>query len=87
VSSTAQNSYTTLSYYGTFDLAAVTAAARGSDVAEALRPSDTELFRTPISRRRYRRLRENLGTGPKDFMGPQRIPAELFAAVYALATQ
>ncbi len=77
----------TLSYYGTFDLAAVTAAARGSDVAEALRLSDTELFRTPISRRRYRQLRENLGTGPKEFMGPQRIPAELFAAVYALATQ
>lgn len=77
--------FAALSYYGVFDLSAITAAARGNDTAEALRLSNTELFTTPVSRRRYERHRARLD-GPTGFYSAKKISPELFAAIYIEGT-
>ncbi|SFK56602.1 MULTISPECIES: GNAT family N-acetyltransferase [Amycolatopsis] len=81
-----ENLHAALSYYGVFDLAAVTRAARGRQQAEALRISNTEIFRAPVSLRRYHRYREQVGEGPTAFMSTRRIPAKLFGKIYREGT-
>lgn len=84
---TPERLYENLSYYGVFNRDAVKKAAMGHGTAEALRLSDTEVFRTPISFRQYLEQRETIGDGPKALMSAQRIPTALFASLYHMATK
>jgi hypothetical protein len=83
--------HSALSYYGVFDLPAITKAANGAPIAEALRLSNTEVFDRPVSRRRYEIHRQRLTTGskdfPKDFYNARRLNPNLFGAIYNEGTR
>jgi GNAT superfamily N-acetyltransferase len=84
---TPEKLYSALSYYGVFDLDSVKRAALGRPTAEALRVSDTEIFRRPVSMRRYRKHRDVHEKGPRAFLSSQSLPPELFAAIYHEGTR
>ncbi|CAM2805617.1 GNAT family N-acetyltransferase [Saccharomonospora xinjiangensis] len=74
-----------LKQYGVLDLQMLEKLANGRPTIQALRFSDTEIFRRPISTSTYDKLRERHG-GPKAFYGPQPVKPELFAALYRRGT-
>jgi GNAT superfamily N-acetyltransferase len=84
---TPEQLHANLSYYGVFNLAAVTKAAMNQPKAEALRISNTELFTRPVSQRRYQAHRSRLNSGPKAFYSAQPLPPQLFATIYQEGTQ
>jgi hypothetical protein len=80
---TPEKLHAALSYYGVFNLSAVTKAARGRTTAEALRVSNTEVFDRPVPMRTYLAHLSRLGGGgAPTFYTARRLSPELFAAVY-----
>lgn len=82
---TPEQLYATYSHYGVFRLSNIREAAKGGQ-AQAVRLSDTELFRTDVTRHAYSRLRAELG-GPDVPQSPRRINNHLFGGLYHLGQQ
>jgi hypothetical protein len=82
---TPERLHAALGHYGVYPLDLIQAAADSRGLVQALRTSDTELFRTPVSRRQYDKL---LSThdGPKMILARVSIPTDTFAAIYTLGT-
>ncbi|QFU86620.1 Acetyltransferase (GNAT) family protein [Amycolatopsis sp. YIM 10] len=78
---TPENLHRVLAHYGVFRLEHIRDATSLS-VAQALRFSDTEIFRHPVSFREYGTIRAALG-GPKSMQSPCNVPPATFAEVYA----
>lgn len=74
-----------LQHYGVFTLNNIREAANQRGLAQALRISDTEIFRYPVSRREYDKIRQ-VHAGPEMILSPTSISPAMFAEIYNRGT-
>jgi hypothetical protein len=80
---TPENLHSTLRHYGVFTLDQVRGRKNAAGLAQALRVSDTELYPSPVSWKRYTELLKTLD-GPKRIQSPATMGSAMFAAIYEL---
>jgi GNAT superfamily N-acetyltransferase len=83
---TPQALHAALGHYGVYTLDHIQGSVDDRGLVQALRISDTELFRTPVTRRQYDRLLTS-HPGPEMILSPVRMPTDTFAAIYTLGTR